>query len=127
MPKKVLLRDPQEATWVFDLAARGNPVPKASEMEALMEALPHTEPSLSPTNEGKEWIALVCEAVMYNLEPDEREIVEALAYEKLSLRVAGKKLNIPKTTLARRRDEIWKKIEIELLEHPEIREYIYGN
>ena len=127
MPKKVLLRDPQEATWVFDLAARGNPVPKASEMEALMEALPHTEPSLSPTNEGKEWIALVCEAVMYNLEPDERKIVEALAYEKLSLRVAGKKLNIPKTTLARRRDEIWKKIEIELLEHPEIREYIYGN
>ena len=64
---------------------------------------------------------------MHHLDPDEREIVEALAYEKLSLRVAGKKLNIPKTTLARRRDEIWNKIEIQLLEHPEIREYIYGN
>ena len=64
---------------------------------------------------------------MYHLDPREREIVEALVYEKLSLRVAGKKLNIPKTTLARRRDAIWNKIEIQLLEHPEIREYIYGN
>ena len=45
----------------------------------------------------------------------EQEIVQALLYEKLSLRAAGEKLNIPKTTLARRRDEIWKKIENQLL------------
>jgi|TARA_R110002012_G_scaffold33816_4_gene98559 DNA-directed RNA polymerase specialized sigma24 family protein len=127
MPKRLLLKDPQEATWLFDLAAKGNPVPKASEMEAMMEALPYMEPSMSPTNAGKEWIALVCESVMFHLDADEREIVEVLAYEKLSLRKAGEKLNIPKTTLARRRDEIWKKIKKQLLEYPEIREYIYGH
>ena len=127
MPKKVLLKDPQDAIWLFDIAARGHPVPKASEMEALMESLPHQDPLMSPTNAGKEWILRVCEAVMYHLDPDEREIVELLAYEKLSLRAAGKKLNIPKTTLARRRDEVWKKIKKQLLSYPEIREYIYGN
>jgi len=96
-------------------------------MEALMEAAPYEEPWAAPTNEDKKWVLLVCESVVYNLEEWEQEIVQALLYEKLSLRAAGEKLNIPKTTLARRRDEIWKKIENQLLTYPEVREYIYGS
>jgi DNA-directed RNA polymerase specialized sigma24 family protein len=96
-----------------------------------MEAAPHEEPSPSyadvPSNPTKPWVLLLVEAVIDGLSEEEQEIVGVLVMEKLSLRVAGKILNIPKSTLARRRDKIWKKIEKELLAYPEVWEYINGN
>tara|TARA_R100001244_G_scaffold129104_1_gene100321 strand:+ start:309 stop:587 length:279 start_codon:yes stop_codon:yes gene_type:complete len=77
-----------------------------------MEAAPYDAP-LSSSSEKKELIEPVEEAVE-SLQPWEQEILYMLYGDKLSLRVAGKALGIPKTTLARRRDAIWKKLESKL-------------
>lgn len=131
MPQRVFPRDPRDAAWLFDRANRRNPRVKLSQLEALMEAAPHEEPSPTyadvPSNPTKPWVLLLVEAVIDGLSEEEQEIVGVLVMEKLSLRVAGKILNIPKSTLARRRDKIWKKIEKELLAYPEVWEYINGN
>lgn len=126
--RRVVITDPQDAKYLLDIATTRNyPPVKATEMEALMEAQPHQELLTVPTNEDKEWVVELCEKILTELEPWEQDIVALLVYQRLSLRVAGRLLKIPKTTLARRRDEIWHKIEKQLLDHPEVREYIYGH
>ena len=115
--RRVVITDPQDAKYLLDIATTRNYPPlKATEMLLTV-----------PTNEDKEWVVELCEKILTELEPWEQDIVALLVYQRLSLRVAGRLLKIPKTTLARRRDEIWKKIEKQLLDHPEVREYIYGH
>ena len=124
MAKKVFPYDPQEAAWLFDLAAKRHPRLADSPMQALMEAAPHETP-LASSAESDELIFPVREALQA-LEPWELEILYMLYGDKLSLRVAGKGLGIPKTTLARRRDAIWKKLEDKLSENHIIWEKLNG-
>jgi DNA-directed RNA polymerase specialized sigma subunit len=112
MAKKEFPYDPQDSAWLFDAQRRRHPLIPESSFQALMEAAPYDAP-LSSSSEKKELIEPVEEAVE-SLQPWEQEILYMLYGDKLSLRVAGKALGIPKTTLARRRDAIWKKLESKL-------------
>lgn len=60
------------------------------------------------------------------LPEEDRWIIEALYIWELSLRVAGAALEIPKTSLARRRDRIRKQLIAELSESPRIQEWLRG-
>ena len=58
------------------------------------------------------------------LEGIELWIVNALLFEKLSLRDVEYILGIPKTTVARKRDKILDKLKTYLEDHPVIKEYL---
>ena len=60
---------------------------------------------------------------------DERDIwmINALLFERLSLRTVQEVLGIPKTTVARKRDQILHKLGEELSKHPLVKEYLYDN
>ena len=94
-----------------------------TEIEALMETPPSgAEPlaSLETTAHIKELFADAIE----ELNPLERWIAERLLIEGLSLRKAGAVLGIPKTSLARRRDKIRRKLMIRLMQEPEFKEWL---
>jgi len=122
MSKKVFPKDPQEAAWLFDLARKRRPAVPSSEMQSLMEAEPHQEP-VRVTHLVTKFEIPIKEALAC-LEDWELEIVLLLAFEQLSLRVAGRILGIPKTTLARRRDAIYAKMRKELETNEEIQEHL---
>ena len=86
-----------------------------SDIEALMELAPHEEPtvqSILGTAALKEAIG----AAIDNLNDEDKWIFNALFVEKLSLRAAGRVMGIPKTSLARRRDYIRRRLIAELAE-----------
>jgi DNA-directed RNA polymerase specialized sigma subunit len=60
---------------------------------------------------------------------DERDLwmINALLFERLSLRTVQEVLGIPKTTVARKRDQILRKLGEELSKHPIVKEYLYEN
>lgn len=90
-----------------------------NEYEALMETLPHEEP-LPVSGFLNSFISEPVTNMINELSDYEKDILYALFYQGLSLRKAGKELNIPKTTLARRRDELYKKVEQKLEADPAI-------
>jgi len=95
----------------------------STEIEALMETPPAgAEPlaSLERTAHIKELLADAIE----ELNPLERWIAERLLIEGLSLRKAGAVLGIPKTSLARRRDKIRRRLMIRLMQEPEFKEWL---
>jgi|TARA_A100001391_G_C5084088_1_gene280616 DNA-directed RNA polymerase specialized sigma24 family protein len=122
MPKRVFPKDTQESAWLFDLANRRHPSVPASEIQAVMEALPYVEP-LRPFRYTAKFEDPIKDALA-SLDDLELEIVMLLAFEQLSLRVAGRILGIPKTTLARRRDAIYQKLRTILNTNEEIREHL---
>ena len=95
----------------------------ATELEAMMETAPLGEEplaSLETTAEVKELLADAIE----ELGPLERWIAERLLIEDMSLRKAGAVLSIPKTSLARRRDRIRRKLMVRLVEEPIFKEWL---
>lgn len=122
MSKRVFPKDTQESAWLFDLANKRHPKVPSTEIQAVMEALPHTEP-LRPFRYTAKFETPIKEALTA-LEDWELEIVMLLAFEQLSLRVAGRILGIPKTTLARKRDKIYEKLRKTLNTNEEIREHL---
>ena len=58
------------------------------------------------------------------LEPEDKWIINALFVEQLSLRTAGRVLGIPKTSLARRRDYIRRQLMANLMESPDVVQWL---
>ena len=86
-----------------------------TDSEALMELAPHEEStvqSILGTAALKEAIGVAVD----NLNDEDKWIFNALFIEKLSLRAAGRVMGIPKTSLARRRDYIRRRLIAELAE-----------
>jgi len=94
-----------------------------SDIEGLMELAPYQEPtvqSILGTAVLKEAIG----AAIDNLNDEDRWIFNALFVEQLSLRVAGRVVGIPKTSLARRRDYIRRQLIAELGESEVVRGWL---
>ena len=86
-----------------------------TDIEALMELAPHEEStvqSILGTAALKEAIGVA----VHNLNQEDKWIFNALFVEQLSLRAAGRVMGIPKTSLARRRDYIRRRLIAELAE-----------
>ena len=86
-----------------------------TDIEALMELAPHEEStvqSILGTAALKEAIGVAVD----NLNEEDKWIFNALFVEQLSLRAAGRVMGIPKTSLARRRDYIRRRLIAELAE-----------
>jgi|TARA_R100001530_G_scaffold14692_1_gene13170 DNA-directed RNA polymerase specialized sigma subunit len=122
MSKREILRDPVEYAWLFDLTnTKGQP---STAIESIQQTAAHKEPRIS-----KEERFLLREAVIEAVESLDAEdlwIVNALLFERLSLRQVERILGTPKTTLARKRDKILVELREKLLENTLVREYING-
>ena len=90
-----------------------------TEAEALMSAAPFEEPSASWESVYRDEGDLIdaVEEVFDSLSDDEQWLYHMLVDVGLSLRFVARVLDIPKTTLARRRDELAAKVRSNLLQH----------
>jgi len=90
-----------------------------TDMEALMVSVPFEEPSVSWEGVYRDEGDLIdaVEEVFGDLNDDEQWLYHMLVDVGLSLRFVAKVLDIPKTTLARRRDELAAKVRRNLLKH----------
>ena len=124
MGKRDFILDPIEASWIFDKAYSKQKHKIATAMEALMLAEPHKDPQVSL--EEQHQLREILVGALDELEPIELWIINALLFEKLSLREVQHILSIPKTTLARKRDKILLKLRMKIEEIPEVQEYLNG-
>ena len=118
MVKKEFPFDPLDLSW----KAQGKPQQKQTEIEILQEAAPH-----AALEESQEARIQLQDAVLDAFdELDEWEIwlLNALLYERRSLREVERMLGIPKTTVARKRDYILRKLKRALDKHPIVRDYL---
>ena len=93
--------------------------------QALQQAAPHGEPRISK-QERADLQEVVLDA-LETLEPWEHWLLNALLFERMSLRQVEYVLGIPKTTVARKRDRILEKLKHELSIHPLVQEYLNDN
>jgi len=94
-----------------------------TELAALQEAGPN-EPERS-----QEERAALQEIVLDSLSvlsEEEAWLLNALLFERLSLREVQRAIGIPKTTVARYRDKILAKLRVALADNPAIRDYLAG-
>lgn len=124
MGKRDFILDPIEASWIFDKAYSKQRHKIATAIEALMLAPPLKDPEISLEEQHELREVLV--GALDVLEPIELWIINALLFEKLSLREVQHILGIPKTTLARKRDKIFAKLKEELKNNTKIQEYLNG-
>ena len=98
----------------------------ATEMESLMCAAPFEEPlrSLEERERDQEDLIFAVHETFMRFTSDERWLYHMLVDVGLSLRFVALVLEIPKTTLARRRDELAAKLRECLLEDPRVRDYL---
>ena len=91
--------------------------------DALMRAEPGVEPeeSIEEQDELREILA----DALDSLTAEDQWIFLMLTTVQLSLRFVGRVLDVPKTTLARRRDRIIQKLQAALLESPLVQERIH--
>ena len=118
MVKKEFPFDPLDLSW----KAQGNQKQKQTEIEILQEAEPH-----AALEESQEERIQLQEAVLDAFdELDEEEIwlLNALLFERLSLRQVERLTQLPKTTVARKRDYILRKLKRALDKHPIVRDYL---
>ena len=100
--------------------------PRAStDLELLMQEVPGSiaaapQASLESTHRLKEALADAIEA----LNEEDQWIINCLLIEGLSLRVTGRVLSIPKTSLARRRDRIKRQLMLSLVDSPDVRRHL---
>jgi DNA-directed RNA polymerase specialized sigma subunit len=92
-------------------------------MEALQQAGPD-EP-LTSKDEQVELQEIVLNALNH-LEDWEQWLLNALLFEKMSLRQVEFVLGMPKTTVARKRDIVLGKLKTYLANEPVIRRYLHG-
>ena len=95
----------------------------ATPMEALQRAGPD-EP-LTSKDEQVELQEIVLNALNH-LEDWEQWLLNALLFEKMSLRQVEFVLGMPKTTVARKRDALLHKLKTYLANDPTIRRYLHG-
>ncbi len=95
--------------------------------ETAFESLMLSPPGGPDRGPSLEETALLREALgraIDGLSPEDRWIVERLLIEGMSLRKTGAVLGIPKTTLARRRDYIKRRLALVLTDDPTISGWI---
>ena len=102
------------------LVGRSRPSP---DLEALMQLGPHQEADLLSIEATAVLKEVIGEAID-GLPDEDRWIFDRLFVEQLSLRVTGRILGIPKTTLARRRDRIRRHLMAELSESEAVRRWL---
>ena len=107
----------------FGARQKLHPTRPMTEIEALMQTAPSGYEPLMPLEVTLQLKEILADAID-ELTPLERWIVERLFIEGLSLRKAGAVLGIPKTSLARRRDSIRRKLMVRLLENPIVKEWL---
>tara|TARA_B100000131_G_scaffold309946_1_gene341036 strand:- start:917 stop:1363 length:447 start_codon:yes stop_codon:yes gene_type:complete len=107
-----------DTEWYVEKAIRLYQIPD-SDAEALMIAAPYEEPSVSWESVYRDDGDLIdaVEEVFGALSEDEQWLYHILVDVGLSLRFVARVLRIPKTTLARRRDELADKLRRNLLQH----------
>ena len=94
-------------------------------IQALQQAGPHSEPRIS-----KEERSALQEIVLDTLETltqSETWLLNMLLFERMSLRQVERLVGIPKTTVARKRDKILRKLRHQLRSHPLVSEYLARN
>ena len=102
-------------------AVRDNP--PETELIALQEA------GTKEPRESLEEQAALREIVLDSLSvlsEEEAWLLNALLFERLSLREVQRAIGIPKTTVARYRDKILAKLRVSLADNPAIRDYLSG-
>lgn len=116
-PRPILLDDRRGRNRIFHQRDE-------TEMAQLMRLAPFQEallPSLEATAALKEAIGEAVDA----LGDEEQLIFNLLFVERLSLRRAAEIILIPKTTLARRRDKIRRRLMLDLVNEPAIQDWMY--
>jgi len=95
-----------------------------TELEQLMVLAPGEIPLINTLETTADIKEAVGEAVD-NLSSEDKEIFNFLFVAGLSLRVSGAALGIPKTSLARRRDRIRRRLMLDLSQDKRIQEWLY--
>lgn len=110
--------DPEDFQWLANRAPRNRQ--PANEYQALMEAPFGEEPeeSIEETHRLREALAHAVDT----LPPSDRWLFEVLFYARLSLRFVARILDVPKTTLARRRDALLARLRLRLGNEPAVQE-----
>ena len=122
MAKREILRDTIEFAWLFSRAGAKTAKQPETAMQSLVESKPNDPIRISA--EARLELRDIVSSALESLNEEEIWIINALLFERLSLRQAGYILQIPKTTLARKRDKILKKLEKKLSEEPLVKEYL---
>lgn len=118
MVKKEFPFDPLDLSW----KAQRNPKQKQTEIEILQEAEPH-----AALEESQEERIQLQEAVLDafdELDDEEIWLLNALLFERLSLRQVERLTQLPKTTVARKRDYILRKLKRALNKHQIVRDHL---
>jgi RNA polymerase sigma factor (sigma-70 family) len=93
-----------------------------SSWEALMECAPGEYP-LQTSSEGQALRERIQDAID-RLEPVERTVFDAVVIERATLRALAKELKMSKNAVARIRDKAIAKLQADLLESDEVKEYL---
>ena len=95
-----------------------------TEIEAILNAEPGQEPDMSYEirEQQHEELYVAVEDMFLRLTEEEQWIYHMLVDIGLSMRFVANVLNLPKTTFARRRDELAEKMRRILLEHQVVRD-----
>jgi len=91
-----------------------------------MEAGPFEDPlrSIEEREQNREDLILAVQETFMRLTEDEQWLYHMLVDVGLSLRFVAIILDTPKTTMARRRDELAQKLRASLLQQPAVQEYL---
>ncbi len=120
MVKKEFPFDPLDLAWRVTSFARAYAHP--SQVEILQEAPPYAV--LEQSQEERLQLQDVVLDAFDELGEWEIWLLNALLYERRSLREIERMLDIPKTTVARKRDYILRKLKRKLENHPLVQEYL---
>lgn len=98
----------------------------ATEIQSLMETEPFEVPfrSIEEREEHQEDLILAVHETFMRLTEDEQWLYHMLVDVGLSLRFVAIILDTPKTTMARRRDDLAQKLRTTLLQQPAVQEYL---
>ena len=125
MAKKEVIRDPLEYAWLFEkFEGVSHARLPDTKIQALVETAPHEEPRIA--KEERRLLREIVVSAMDTLREEEIWLINALLFERLSLRQVEYILGIPKTTVARKRDKILAKLRNRLINNPTVKEYTDG-
>jgi len=90
-----------------------------------MQLAPHQDADIAAIEETA-LLKEILGTVLTELTDEEKWIIERLFIERLSLRKTGAIIGIPKTSLARRRDRIRRKLMMKLMQYKPVQHWLKG-
>jgi len=123
--------DPSILQWVTDQMSEGRPpedIPSDEGPNAAIAFLMSEPPGEDNYDEWerRERLSLAVSLEMDRLSDEDAWIIYMLYHVRLSLRFVARVLNIPKTSMARRRDEILIRLRKALVDYPVVQEIVEG-